>query len=79
MSTEADFEKPVVAEHTVEVRFRLTGDRFKFRRIGQFLSPDAPHIDHDPLRSVQGSSGFPQWELNWLARTLAESALSNML
>ena len=64
MSTEADFEKPVVAEHTVEVRFRLTGDRFIFRRFGQFLSPAVPDVERDPSRSLPGSRHLQQWELN---------------
>jgi hypothetical protein len=78
MATEAEFDQPVVTEHTVAVRSQVNGDCFVFRRIGQSLSPALPDIDHDPLKYVQAADRSPRWELGWLARKLAERALSNL-
>ena len=68
MASEADFSDPVVNERAVEVTFRLTGDRLSFARFGTLLSParpiSPPHFGpHKP------------WEVEWLARNLAQQAL----
>jgi hypothetical protein len=75
MPTEADFEDGVVTERLVTVRFRLTGDRYSFQRIGQSFTLAKPHVDRDPLRSLRPSTPFPEWELVYLARQTAERAL----
>jgi hypothetical protein len=75
MPTEADFEDGVVTERWVTVRFRFTGDRYSFQRIGQSLTLAKPHVDRDPLRSLRPSTPFPEWELVYLARQAAEGAL----
>jgi hypothetical protein len=77
MPTETDFDEPVVTEHTVEVRFRITGERFVFEKFGKSLSPAPPLVERDPLRTAPCPNRFPRWELNWLARKLAEAAVSS--
>jgi EAL domain-containing protein (putative c-di-GMP-specific phosphodiesterase class I) len=68
MASEADFSDPVVTERAVEVTFRLTGDRLSFARFGTLLSPARPICPphFGPHKS---------WEVEWLARNLAQQAL----
>lgn len=77
MPREADFDAVVVTKDWVEVEFRTTRDRFKFRRIDDFLSLTKPHIDRHPNQSLYVR--FPEWELNWLARQTAERVLEEYL
>ncbi len=68
MASEADFSDLVVTERAVEITFRPTGDRLSFARFGTLLSPARPISppDFGPHKS---------WEVEWLARNLAQQAL----
>jgi EAL domain-containing protein (putative c-di-GMP-specific phosphodiesterase class I) len=68
MASEADFSDLEVSERAVEITFRPTGDRLSFARFGGLLSP---------ARAIRPVSfgNFPAWEVEWLARKLAQQAL----
>jgi EAL domain-containing protein (putative c-di-GMP-specific phosphodiesterase class I) len=68
MASEADFSDPVVTERAVEVTFRPTGDRLSFARFGTLLSPARPI-------SPPHFGPHKAWEIEWLARNLAQQAL----
>jgi len=68
MASEADFSDPVVTERAVEVTFRPTGDRLSFARFGTLLSPARPI-------SPPHFGPHKSWEVEWLARNLAQQAL----
>ena len=68
MASEADFSDPVVLERAVEVTFRPTGDCLSFARFGSLLSPGRPI-------SPPSFGAHPSWEVEWLARNLAQQAL----
>jgi EAL domain-containing protein (putative c-di-GMP-specific phosphodiesterase class I) len=68
MASEADFSDLAVMERAVEITFQPTGDRLSFARFGALLSPARPI----------GPANFgphPTWEIEWLARNLAQQAL----
>src|SRR5665213_1223661 len=68
MASEADFSDLAVMERAVEIMFQPTGDRLSFARFGALLSPARPI----------GPPNFgphPTWEVEWLARNLAQQAL----
>jgi hypothetical protein len=66
--TEADFSTPIVNGSTIELTYTPTGGRYIFTLVGRGLSPDRPRVVHD-----HGSA--PQWEVEWLARKVAEAFL----
>jgi EAL domain-containing protein (putative c-di-GMP-specific phosphodiesterase class I) len=68
MASEADFSDLVVMERAVEITFRPTGDRLSFARFGGLLSPARPI-------SPPNFGPHPAWEVEWLARDLAQRAL----
>ena len=68
MASEADFSDPVVLERAVEIIFRPTGDCLSFARFGALLSPGRPI-------SPSSFGPHPSWEVEWLARNLAQQAL----
>ncbi len=68
MASAADFSDLTVTERAVEVTFRPTGDRLSFARFGALLSPGRPI-------SPPGFGPHPAWEVEWLARDLAQQAL----
>jgi EAL domain-containing protein (putative c-di-GMP-specific phosphodiesterase class I) len=68
MASEADFSDPVVLERAVEITFRPTGDRLSFARFGTLLSPGHPI-------SPPSFGPHPSWEVEWLARNMAQQAL----
>jgi EAL domain-containing protein (putative c-di-GMP-specific phosphodiesterase class I) len=68
MASEADFSDLVVTERAVEITFRPTGDRLSFARFGTLLSPGRPI-------SPPNFGPYPPWEVEWLARNLAQQAL----
>jgi EAL domain-containing protein (putative c-di-GMP-specific phosphodiesterase class I) len=68
MASETDFSDPVVTERAVEVTFRPTGDRLSFARFGTLLSPARPI-------SPTHFGSHKAWEIEWLARNLAQQAL----
>ena len=68
MASEADFSDLVVMERAVEITFRPTGDRLSFARFGALLSPGHPI-------SPPNFGVHPTWEVEWLARNLAQQAL----
>src|SRR5271167_1564429 len=68
MASEADFSEAVVTERAVEVTFRPTGDRLSFARFGTLLSPARPI-------SPPHFGPHKSWEVEWLARNLAQQAL----
>jgi EAL domain-containing protein (putative c-di-GMP-specific phosphodiesterase class I) len=68
MASEADFSEAVVTERAVEVTFRPTGDRLSFARFGTLLSPARPI-------SPPHFGPHKSWEIEWLARNLAQQAL----
>lgn len=68
MASEADFSDLVVMERAVEVTFRPTGDRLSFARFGALLSPGHPI-------SPPNFGVHPAWEVEWLARNMAQAAL----
>jgi len=68
MASEADFSDLVVMERAVEITFRPTGDRLSFARFGALLSPARPI-------SPPNFGPHPAWEVEWLARDLAQRAL----
>src|SRR5271165_2112445 len=68
MASEADFSDPVVLEHAVEITFRPTGGCLSFARFGALLSPG------QPIRPPNFGP-HPPWEVEWLARKLAQQAL----
>jgi EAL domain-containing protein (putative c-di-GMP-specific phosphodiesterase class I) len=68
MASEADFSDLVVMDRAVEVTFRPTGDRLSFARFGTLLSPARPI-------SPPNFGPHLSWEVEWLARNLAQQAL----
>jgi diguanylate cyclase len=68
MASEADFSDLVVMERAVDITFRPTGDRLSFARFGSLLSPARPI-------SPPNFGPYPSWEVEWLARNLAQQAL----
>jgi hypothetical protein len=68
--TEADFSTPIVNGSTVDLIYVPTGGRYTFTLVGQGptrgLSLDKPHV-------VQNHGTSPQWEVEWLARKVAEA------
>ncbi len=68
MASEADFSDLEVTDRAVELVFRPTGDRLSFARFGTLLSPARPI-------SVANFGNYPTWEVEWLARKLAQAAL----
>jgi hypothetical protein len=68
--TEKDFCEVVVTETTVSVPFKENGTCLIFARTGRILSFEPP--------SIAGPLGrAPRWEIEWLARMVAETALGN--
>jgi len=68
MASEADFSDLVVMDRAVEITFRPTGGRLSFARFGALLSPGRPI-------SPPSFGAHPSWEVEWLARDLAQQAL----
>jgi EAL domain-containing protein (putative c-di-GMP-specific phosphodiesterase class I) len=68
MASEADFSDLAVMETAVEITFRPTGGRLSFARFGTLLSPGHPI-------SPPNFGPHPRWEVEWLARNLAQQAL----
>jgi EAL domain-containing protein (putative c-di-GMP-specific phosphodiesterase class I) len=68
MASEADFSDLTVMDRTVEITFRPTGGRLSFARFGALLSPGPPI-------SPSNFGPHPSWEVEWLARDLAQQAL----
>jgi EAL domain-containing protein (putative c-di-GMP-specific phosphodiesterase class I) len=68
MASEADFSDLEVTDRAVELVFRPTGDRLSFARFGTLLSPARPI-------SAANFGNHPAWEIEWLARKLAQAAL----
>jgi diguanylate cyclase len=68
MASEADFSDLEVSERAVELVFRPTGDRLSFARFGTLLSPARPIC-------AASFGNYPTWEVEWLARKLAQAAL----
>jgi EAL domain-containing protein (putative c-di-GMP-specific phosphodiesterase class I) len=68
MASEADFSGLEVTDRAVELVFRPTGDRLSFARFGTLLSPARPI-------SAANFGNYPAWEVEWLARKLAQDAL----
>ena len=68
MASEADFSDLEVTDRAVELVFRPTGDRLSFARFGTLLSPARPI-------SAANFGNYPTWEVEWLARKLAQAAL----
>ena len=68
MASEADFSDLLVMERAVEITFRPTGERLSFARFGALLSPGRPI-------SPPNFGLHPSWEVEWLARNLAQQAL----
>jgi len=68
MASEADFSDAVVLERAVEITFRPTGDCLSFARFGTLLSPGRPI-------SPPSFGPHPSWEVEWLARNMAQQAL----
>jgi hypothetical protein len=64
--TEADFSTPLVNSSTIELMYLPTGGRYIFTLVGQGLSLDKPRV-------VQNHGTSPQWEIQWLARKIAEA------
>jgi EAL domain-containing protein (putative c-di-GMP-specific phosphodiesterase class I) len=71
MASEADFSDLVVTERAVEVTFRPTGGRLSFARFGALLSPAGPI-------SPPTFGPHPTWEVEWLARNMAQQALRRL-
>jgi hypothetical protein len=68
MPTEEDFSTPVVSANAVEVVYLPTGGRYTFARLGSGLSLAPPRV-------IQNHGTSPRWEVEWLARKLAEAVL----
>jgi EAL domain-containing protein (putative c-di-GMP-specific phosphodiesterase class I) len=68
MASEADFSDLLVMDRAVEITFRPTGGRLSFARFGALLSPGRPI-------SPPNFGLHPSWEVEWLARDLAQQAL----
>jgi hypothetical protein len=68
MPTEDDFGIPIVTDATIEVIYLPTGGRYVFDRMGRNLSLEKPRVSLN-----HGTS--PAWEVEWLARTVADTAL----
>ena len=66
MPTEADFGKPIVNGATIELIYVPTGGRYIFTLVGEGLSLERPRV-------VQNHGTSPQWEVEWLARKVAEA------
>jgi hypothetical protein len=64
--TEADFGTPTVNGSTIELTYVPTGGRYIFTLVGRGLSLDRPSV-------VQNHGTSPQWEVEWLARKVAEA------
>lgn len=71
MASEADFSDLVVTDRAVELVFQPTGDRLSFARFGTLLSPARPI-------SAANFGNHPAWEVEWLARKLAQAALLSL-
>lgn len=68
MASEADFSDLEVSDRAVELVFQPTGDRLSFARFGTLLSPARPI-------GAASFGNYPVWEVEWLARKLAQEAL----
>ncbi len=70
MPTESDFSTPIVNGTIIELTYVPTGGRYTFTLVGRGptrgLSPDRPRV-------VQNHGMSPQWEVEWLARKVAEA------
>ena len=66
MPTESDFSTPIVNGSIIELIYEPTGGRYIFTLVGRGLSPDRPRV-------VQNHGTSPQWEVEWLARKVAEA------
>jgi hypothetical protein len=64
--TESDFSIPSVHGSVIELIYVPTGGRYIFTLVGRGLSPDRPRV-------VQNHGTSPQWEVEWLARKVAEA------
>jgi hypothetical protein len=64
--TESDFSKPIVNGSIIELIYVPTGGRYIFTIFGRGLSLDRPRV-------VQNHGTSPQWEVEWLARKVAEA------
>jgi hypothetical protein len=68
--TEADFSMPIVSHSTVELIYAPTGGRYTFELVGQGLSRS---LSLDKPGIVQNHGTSPRWEVEWLARKVAEA------
>ena len=66
MPTESDFSTPILKGSLIELIYVPTGGRYIFTIVGQGLSLDRPRV-------VQNHGTSPQWEVEWLARKVAEA------
>ncbi len=66
MPTESDFSTPIVNGSIIELIYVPTGGRYIFTIVGRSLSLDRPRV-------VQNHGTSPQWEVEWLARKVAEA------
>jgi hypothetical protein len=66
MPTESDFTTPIVNGSIIELIYVPTGGRYFFTIFGRSLSLDRPRV-------VQNHGTSPQWEVEWLARKVAEA------
>ncbi len=70
MPIESDFGTPIVNGSIIELTYEPTGGRYTFTLVGRGssrgLSPDRPLV-------VQNHGKSPQWEVEWLARKVAEA------
>jgi hypothetical protein len=64
--TESDFSTPIVNGSIIELIYVPTGGRYTFTIFERGLSLDRPRV-------AQNHGTSPQWEVEWLARKVAEA------
>jgi EAL domain-containing protein (putative c-di-GMP-specific phosphodiesterase class I) len=72
MASEKDFAELEVTDRAVELTFLPTGGRLSFARFGTLLSPGRPIGPTD-------FASHPVWEVEWLARKIAQEALLHLV
>ena len=70
MPTESDFSTPIVNGTIIELIYVPTGGRYIFTLVG--LGP-LRGLSLDRSGVVQNHGTSPQWEVEWLARKVAEA------
>jgi hypothetical protein len=68
--TESDFSTPIVNGTIIELIYVPTGGRYIFTLVGRGPSRG---LSLDRPRVVQNHGTSPQWEVEWLARKVAEA------